>query len=375
MLSAVRAMAHRVAHDLAHMERPRLDPGRHACRAGRAHRRGARARAGRREGCGRPRPRPARDAARGRRGGRRRLRADRDHRRRRRRLAREPRRRARAPDRGARHAAPAAPRGSREFRYCTNFAVTGLGLDAPVASCARLEELGDSVLVVGDERTLRVHVHTDEPERAVALFEHARRGLAARRGRHARADRRPQRPRERRGRGRPGDAVRRRWRWPAAWACPACTRGSARTLLDGGPTMNPSTYELLAGIHDRARRGGRRAAQQPQRDHGRGARGRAVREARAAWCPPRRPRKGLAALLSFDPREAREPNAAARGGGDRGLRARRRRAGSAKDDPQGRFSHRRRGGLRRRRAGGLGRAGGRPSRATLRSGGRRTPSS
>ena len=27
------------------------------------------------------------------------------------------------------------------------------------------------MLVVGDDRTLRVHVHTDEPERAVALFE------------------------------------------------------------------------------------------------------------------------------------------------------------------------------------------------------------
>ena len=34
-----------------------------------------------------------------------------------------------------------------------------------------LEELGDSVLVVGDRSTLRVHVHTDEPERAVAVFD------------------------------------------------------------------------------------------------------------------------------------------------------------------------------------------------------------
>ena len=36
-----------------------------------------------------------------------------------------------------------------------------------------LEELGDSVLVVGDEATLKVHVHTDEPEDAVALFASA----------------------------------------------------------------------------------------------------------------------------------------------------------------------------------------------------------
>ena len=35
----------------------------------------------------------------------------------------------------------------------------------------QLEELGDSVLVVGDQATLKVHVHTDEPEAAVSLFE------------------------------------------------------------------------------------------------------------------------------------------------------------------------------------------------------------
>ena len=29
-----------------------------------------------------------------------------------------------------------------------------------------------------------------------------------------------------------------------------CSRASARCVVDGGPTLNPSTYELLAGIHD-----------------------------------------------------------------------------------------------------------------------------
>src|ERR671934_734845 len=58
------------------------------------------------------------------------------------------------------------------FRYCTNFIVTGEGLEAR-AFVPRLEELGDSVLVVGDEATLKVHVHTDEPEVAVAFFEAA----------------------------------------------------------------------------------------------------------------------------------------------------------------------------------------------------------
>ena len=58
------------------------------------------------------------------------------------------------------------------FRYCTNFIVTGSGLDAR-SFVPRLEEVGDSVLVVGDEATLKVHVHTDEPEVAVAVFEEA----------------------------------------------------------------------------------------------------------------------------------------------------------------------------------------------------------
>src|SRR5579875_2823280 len=60
---------------------------------------------------------------------------------------------------------------SSTYRYCTNFVVTGSGLEAE-RFIPPLEELGDSVLVVGDETTLRVHLHTDNPQRATALFEH-----------------------------------------------------------------------------------------------------------------------------------------------------------------------------------------------------------
>ena len=58
------------------------------------------------------------------------------------------------------------------FRYCTNFAVTGSGLEQRRYVQA-LEELGDSVLVVGDPTTLKVHVHTDDPDAATALFADA----------------------------------------------------------------------------------------------------------------------------------------------------------------------------------------------------------
>src|ERR1700744_149899 len=62
------------------------------------------------------------------------------------------------------------PHEDTRYRYCTNFIVSGTGLDAR-AVLPRLEALGDSVLVVGDEATLKVPVHTDTPEKAMALFE------------------------------------------------------------------------------------------------------------------------------------------------------------------------------------------------------------
>ncbi|HEX6696239.1 MAG TPA: DAK2 domain-containing protein [Solirubrobacteraceae bacterium] len=135
---------------------------------------------------------------------------------------------------------------SSTFRYCTNFAVTGDGLDAARYATA-LEALGDSVLVVGDRTTLKVHVHTDDPEDAIALFDGAgevsRLDVADMRAQVAQRDARLQ-----------GNGAR------ATSACGALAvisgAGMARLyeslgchVLDGGPTLNPSTHELLAGIH------------------------------------------------------------------------------------------------------------------------------
>jgi DAK2 domain fusion protein YloV len=54
------------------------------------------------------------------------------------------------------------------YRYCTVYVVEGEHLDA-----ARLEReldvLGDSLMVVGDESALKVHVHTDDPGAALSL--------------------------------------------------------------------------------------------------------------------------------------------------------------------------------------------------------------
>jgi uncharacterized protein len=54
------------------------------------------------------------------------------------------------------------------YRYCTVFVVEGTGLDQDALE-GELEQLGDSLLVVGDEQALKVHVHTDDPGAALSM--------------------------------------------------------------------------------------------------------------------------------------------------------------------------------------------------------------
>jgi DAK2 domain fusion protein YloV len=158
----------------------------------------------------------------------------------------------------AHHAPPARithpEHSSATFRYCTNFAVTGHDLD-PIAWIGPLEALGDSVLVVGDAATLKVHVHTDEPAAATGLFDAAgsvsHLDVADMRAQvQARSDRLAAPT----GNGN-GDGAAQQ---PRCGALAVVSGSGLRELyeslgvfvLDGGPTLNPSTYELLAGIHD-----------------------------------------------------------------------------------------------------------------------------
>ncbi|HLH14553.1 MAG TPA: DAK2 domain-containing protein, partial [Solirubrobacteraceae bacterium] len=152
---------------------------------------------------------------------------------------------------------------SGTYRFCTNFAVTGSGLD-PSRFTVALEGIGDSVLVVGDSSTLKVHVHTDRPDRAEALFvEHGEVSHVDVADMRAQVAERDERLAERPASGeRLTGAVSRAQDVPAAPArCAAVAVVSGEGLrnlfhelgvhtVDGGPTLNPSTHDLLAAIHE-----------------------------------------------------------------------------------------------------------------------------
>jgi DAK2 domain fusion protein YloV len=129
---------------------------------------------------------------------------------------------------------------SSTYRYCTNFAVIGDELER-TQFVELLEGIGDSVLVVGDTHTLKVHVHTDDPSLATALFEgfgevsrldvadmHEQVAERAERLEHTRCG---------------AVAV------VAGEGMRALFGSLGVAVLDGGHTLNPSTYELLAAVH------------------------------------------------------------------------------------------------------------------------------
>ena len=146
----------------------------------------------------------------------------------------------------AHHEPPRVPASHHEdsrYRWCSNFVVTGEGLD-PRRFVSSLERLGDSVMVVGDTATVRVHVHTNDREAAKALFAGA--GQITHED-HADMWRQID-ARDRRLRPAPGltgviavahgDGMR------------ALFESLGAYVVDGGSTLNPSPHELLRGIAD-----------------------------------------------------------------------------------------------------------------------------
>jgi uncharacterized protein len=131
------------------------------------------------------------------------------------------------------------------FRYCTLFVIEGKDLD-PEALENELEELGDSILVVGDATAVKVHVHTDNPGAAISV------GTATGAidvveiaDMHRQTERRAERLLE----AVPGGAA-------SAVIAVVAGEGNRRlfeslgveTLVSGGQAMNPSTADLLSAV-------------------------------------------------------------------------------------------------------------------------------
>jgi len=245
----------------------------------------------------------------------------------------------------AHHSAPARAshpeHSSSTYRFCTNFAVTaqpGAELDEPSSYIARLEEIGDSVLVVGDHVTLRVHVHTDEPDSATGIFEGSgsvtRTDIADMHEQVAERDRRLA-----------AEAVAEPVAADSGCGVLAVVSGDGiadlyrslgAVVLDGGETMNPSTYEILAGIHTVPARevivlpnspNVRMAAQAAAEMSG--------REVRVV--ESNEPQAGLTAVLAFAPDSSAAANAAAMAEALDAVRTGS-VAPAARDDVEGRFS-------------------------------------
>ena len=223
---------------------------------------------------------------------------------------------------------------SSKFQYCTNFAVTGSGLEGP-DFVTRLEEIGDSVLVVGDQTTVKVHLHTDEPDLAVGIFVAAGGEVS----RLDVADMREQVAERAARLASQADAP------TVACAVVAVVNGEGLMTLyrqlgayviDGGTTMNPSTYDLLAAIHAA---GGPEAIVLPNSPNVILAAERAadLSDVPARVVPTRSQQEGLCALVAYNPEADAETNSEAVAAAAEAL-ATGGVARAAKDDVQGRFS-------------------------------------
>jgi DAK2 domain fusion protein YloV len=193
------------------------------------------------------------------------------------------------------------------FRYCTVFVIEGEGLDADQLE-EELEQFGDSLLVVGDSTALKIHVHTDDPGRALTLG--VARGVVEGveiANMHAQTQEREARLLH----AVPDANV-------ATCAVVAVASGDGNRALfesggaivvDGGRTMNPSTADLVAAIeaapasdvivlpnNSNVIMSAEQAA-----DHS---------SKKVRVVPTRSLQAGLAALIAFDPMRGAEENVA-----------------------------------------------------------------
>jgi DAK2 domain fusion protein YloV len=131
------------------------------------------------------------------------------------------------------------------FRYCTVFVVEGDDLDLSALE-SELEQIGDSLLVVGDRSALKVHVHTDDPGRALSLgVARGAIGGVEIANMHEQTQRREDRLLHAVPEGDQATAV---VAVASGKGNQALFASGGAIVVDGGETMNPSTADLVAAI-------------------------------------------------------------------------------------------------------------------------------
>jgi len=152
----------------------------------------------------------------------------------------------RSSDRRAPAATVTQPSELSQYRYCTSFLIKGEGLDK--AAFERfLLPIGDSALVVGDERMVKVHVHTNDP--GVVLTQALSMGSIGEveiNDMHEQTRARDERLQERAPAAETGTAV-------VAVVAGEGNKALFKELgcaaiVDGGQSMNPSAAQLLEAV-------------------------------------------------------------------------------------------------------------------------------
>jgi DAK2 domain fusion protein YloV len=134
--------------------------------------------------------------------------------------------------------------------YCTEFLIQGEGLDVEKLR-QEIAAMGNSVLVVGDQDLVRVHVHTDDPSKVI--------NLASTYGRLDRLNVGDMSTQHRRIREESSGAAETTYpRRNNGIGLVAVVAGSglanimrglgADAIVEGGQTMNPSTQDMLAAV-------------------------------------------------------------------------------------------------------------------------------
>jgi DAK2 domain fusion protein YloV len=191
------------------------------------------------------------------------------------------------------------------YRYCTVFVVEGGDLDLDGLE-GELERLGDSLLVVGDRNAIKVHVHTDDPGRALSLG--VARGVVGGveiANMHEQTQQREERLMHVVAGDEPVSAV---VAVVAGAGNRALFESGGALVVDGGETMNPSTADLVAAIEAAPaddvvvlpNSGNVIMASEQAADHS---------SKRARVVPTTSLQAGLAALVAFDPSRDAEQNA------------------------------------------------------------------